>query len=103
MLTHFITIIFGIGMLKISLDSDPVSQYNEASRAEINMRTVILQYDTTGFHFKDCDGQEVVGIYDGDQVLFSSFLHGDDKVVTGSCHKDDAEIQALFLLGIPDA
>ncbi len=67
------------------------------------MRTVTLVYDKHSFSITDCDGQTVQVNYDpnGGPAKITSFLHGDEIPVESEIHPHDAEINALYLVGIP--
>jgi hypothetical protein len=69
------------------------------------MRTVTLTYIEDGFFFEDNDGQVVIVRWNTEDtnrnVTICSKLHGDEEYVYETVAKVYAEIEALFLLGIP--
>lgn len=71
------------------------------------MRKIEITYELVDghlqMHLEDTDGQYVdveFNKLDG-KAYFSSMLHGDEIPVYGSCALEDAETEALFLMGIP--
>lgn len=66
------------------------------------MRRIVIEYSNGGFLISDSDGQWVSVEYDNElgKALFVSELHGDSEPEFGSSKLEDAEAEALFLMGI---
>jgi hypothetical protein len=70
------------------------------------MRTVTINYyqqdGSERMLIEDSDGQSVEVEFGEDRAFILSELFGDESPVYGTCDKEDAEIEALRLMGIPN-